>query len=79
VTVASFAFYRKVAEDQESVSYEFGPEKDDMTRTLAFDKATGQASLGGPYDNPMSRGTALSIYRRFRNDGAWPETGVHAS
>jgi hypothetical protein len=77
--MASLAYFRKLGEDGSTVSYEFGPERDRMTRTVSFDKVTQEATLGGPYEDALSRGTAVTIYRRFKQQGAWPETGVHAS
>jgi hypothetical protein len=77
--MASFAYFKKIDEDNSTVRYNFGPERDDMHRSLIFDKENKRPLLEDKNEDHQFFGTATAIFRLFNEAGIWPEHGVHAS
>lgn len=77
--MASLAYFKKIHEDDATVRYKFGPERDDMHRFLIFDKKNKRPTLDGESEDHQFFGTAMTIFRHFNEAGVWPEHGVHAA
>ncbi len=74
--MAATSYYQKVREDEDHVEYRYGPEPDEMLRSLTVDKGSlrpGTSSDRVGLTGEMALGRILRTYRE-RNE--WPERGA---
>jgi hypothetical protein len=77
--MAAIVYFEKVSEDELAVSYNFGPDTDQMARTLTFDKTTGRSTPQDDRTDHAFLAASRKISITAQENGTWPENGMHVS
>lgn len=73
------AYFEKVSDDEDTVTYRVGACLDDMPELIRLDKKTCYVlPTKGPV-RPYLLSVAQTIVKRWMEVGVWPEHGVKAS
>lgn len=73
--MAIAVFFRRTAEQNSTVVYEFGPSPDQTDRHLVIDTVTEDVRPAAGIPDHVTVKVALRILRLRHETGTWPETG----
>ncbi|HOF62810.1 MAG TPA: hypothetical protein PLL54_00795 [Dermatophilaceae bacterium] len=77
--MAFVSHYRRMDETDETVSYAYGWEPDELTEVLCLDKATRRLVVADGIPTHGMTATAAGVLRRLLSTGSWPDHGYVAS
>ena len=77
--MASMAYFKKMRENETSIFYAYGPDSDDMTSELIFDKESLRPTVDADDLGYTGRKAAGKIIALVRERGEWPEKGASVS
>lgn len=76
--MASIAYFRKEFEDELTISYLYGSERDQMIHKLVLEKDNRKVSPSGDLGY-AARKAAAKILRLQEEQGSWPDGGSSVS
>jgi hypothetical protein len=77
--MASLVYFKKLSEQPESIRYSFGPDPEEMARTLTVDTASRTSTADdGNIDYTFLK-ASRKINSLFEERSRWPERGMSAS
>jgi hypothetical protein len=77
--MASMAYFKKMRENETSIFYAYGPDSDDMTSELIFDKESLRPTVDADDLGYTGRKAAGKIIALVGERGEWPEKGASVS
>ncbi|MFI6005871.1 hypothetical protein ACIA98_36720 [Streptomyces sp. NPDC051366] len=77
--MAALVYFRKISEDAETVRYAFGPDPEDLPRTLTLNKASRTSTVDDGRLDHLSLKASRKINALHSRSTHWPDRGMSAS
>ena len=74
--MAAIAYYNKILEDEQSVTYEYGPDKSSMSAHLTIGKVSRRPTSTDLELGLLGKMVLGRVLRERGSNPGWPENGV---